>query len=357
MFSNSLKNYSTSEINNNLNYRTLLIYGNPDIKDYGLELITDTLHVKDVYFSRYDFISSGISNYKNNFYDGKIGLFYGSDNTIPTIKVGRGFDVGETGSAICPQKFYPDSGAWDFRINESKVINGEKLLGKKFNITFENNSSKKKIIKQFKVVGLYDNKSVMHYNNECFIAPEDMVSIVDFVNPLEEGSIDSFLVLIDKISNLEKANNLIKNKLNVEMDVFTRQQLDTKMINQIINSVNIIFLIIVVIIFFTINFYSKKKIIKDEQIIEVLKTNGYENNIIKNIYFLKLLTNVVLSYFVSLIIFLIIFKIMSNTLLNGLINYGIKITLDFNIIFFTFAIFIGITFLNRVYMKIESKKE
>ncbi|MEG2610109.1 MAG: hypothetical protein RSA91_05500, partial [Bacilli bacterium] len=133
----------------------------------------------------------------------------------------------------------------------------------------------------------------MHYNNECFIAPDDIVSIVDFVNPLEEGSIDSFLVLIDKISNLEKANNLIKNKLNVEMDVFTRQQLDTKMINQIINSVNIIFLIIVVIIFFTINFYSKKKIIKDEQIIEVLKTNGYENNIIKNIYFLKLLTSVV----------------------------------------------------------------
>ncbi|MEG2251071.1 MAG: hypothetical protein RSD09_05825, partial [Bacilli bacterium] len=61
--------------------------------------------------------------------------------------------------------------------------------------------------------------------------------------------------------------------------------------------------------------------------------------------------------FASLIIFLILIKVMSNTLLNGLINYGIRITLDFNIIFFTFAIFIGITFLNRIYMKIELKKE
>lgn len=326
-FYTNITKYVENEITKNVGYRTLIVFPNPELEDLGFKKLSDIDHVEEIYSARYDRVTSGISDFKNEYLDGGIGLVYGSENTLPKVVSGRSFKSNETGIAICPVKFFPDSSNFNLDIDEKHIIDGNSLLGKSFTVTYINTDSKEKIDKSFKIVGLYDNTSLMRLNNECFIAPKDIMNIVDFVNPLARGEFDSFNVLVDDLNNVSFVNDEARESLGFAIDFYTQSTMDFETVNFLKLSSNILLSVVLFVIILVTLLYMKKKLFKESKIIGILRTCGYDNKKVTNIYFLEIALTNIISFIIGLIIFLIILFILMKTLLSGVIYYGIDISL------------------------------
>ena len=367
-FNKNFNKYMAEYISKNINFRTLSVSTKKDKIDLGKEELLNIEHVQDVYSSAYDIFSTD-SDFTNENLNGKINPKYLPKSTIINSLIASRFGETDKGVAIIPKDFYPDSSVYEYEINDDNIINGESLIGKQFTITyytkkFENMKfvNDEKLTKTFTIIGVYDNKEFMNYNNDIFIPQIDMDEIVKAQIPknddpdIEIIQIDNynFNVVVDSLENVEKVSNKILEcnfpyaKASIEID--------EEVIKTIKISCFVIAMVSIFVIILIVALYMKKKMIRESNYIGILRTLGYTKVDVKIQYLFETIITSIITYIIGCILLVIICVILKNTALNSFnyIGYNIKIYLaDFIIGFIILVLTSAISSLYIIHKKLK----
>ncbi len=299
-------------VNNDIGFRTILVESDDEInnmengEEYFFNRLSKIDSVKEVYnFKYYRYDARNVKEYP----DGIIGLLYGSKNTLPKEIYGEKFDDNDTGVAICPLKFNP------FYIDDEEkdiqYIDGKKILGTKFTISFdipqEKNLSSKVYEKQYKIIGLYDAEIKNEYHNMCYISSKDIKELYDTISTRND-EIPTASLIVDDVKNVDK----VLLEVN-DYGYYAHMQSYIKYdyINNIHNTCNIIVLITSITITLLTILYIKKFNVSRSKKIGIEKTFGFNN---KNVYIFGITKTILislLSTLVGLIIYLLLFNLVS----------------------------------------------
>ena len=357
----NINSFIDKSINSNIGFRTISVSPKFDYDDLGQDELSKINHVIEVYSSFYD--SAVIeSDLTINELDGKVELLYGTNNTIPDIVYGT--TITKKGETVCPINFYPDSSVYSSKINESKILPNEKYLNKTFNVKYYSYEfignrlvEKDEFIKSLKIVGFYDNKKNLNFNNQCYVLPEDMkdvrnATIIDDSN----SSTPYFSVVVDDVTNVKYVENELQKLKYTNFE--TKNLIDSELINIISLSCLITLILVVLIVIFISGFYTKKRMINEMKFIGVLKVCGYDSKLIHRLYFYQTLIINSISSLLGFIIFTFVFSIIKNKFLNIFKNIGIIFSISMFSILLTFLIVVGLSLIFTTFrtIKLTNKK-
>ena len=357
----NINSFIDKSINSNIGFRTISVSPKFDYDDLGQDELSKINHVIEVYSSFYD--SAVIeSDLTINGLDGKVELLYGTNNTIPDIVYGT--TITKKGETVCPINFYPDSSIYSSKINESKILPNEKYLNKTFNVKYYSYEfignrlvEKDEFIKSLKIVGFYDNKKNLNFNNQCYVLPEDMkdvrnATIIDDSN----SSTPYFSVVVDDVTNVKYVENELQKLKYTNFE--TKNLIDSELINIISLSCLITLILVVLIVIFISGFYTKKRMINEMKFIGVLKVCGYDSKLIHRLYFYQTLIINSISSLLGFIIFTFGFSIIKNKFLNIFKNVGIIFSISMFSILLTFLIVVGLSLIFTTFrtIKLTNKK-
>ncbi len=265
---------------------------------YDISAVLNLSNVVEVHKLNYNLLNISSPTFKNNFYDGRVGLVYGNEKVLPEKIIGRKFTNEETGVAICPKYFVPSG------ISEGTdhYLDGEQLIGSSF--IGEVNTYEKindevvkgdKYSQTYKIVGVYYS-SLGDGLNTCYITGTDMIKLqsmtLDVINP---KTINSMLVTVDSYDNVDKVVREIH-------DLGFMAETQVVMDNKIVDSIHYIAIFLTIIIVFTtflvVSSYIKKKNVDTYQELRVLKALGFRD---KEIIKKNILEVLILSTFYCLI--------------------------------------------------------
>ena len=357
----NINSFIDKSINSNIGFRTISVSPKFDYDDLGQDELSKINHVIEVYSSFYD--SAVIeSDLTINGLDGKVELLYGTNNTIPDIVYGT--TITKKGETVCPINFYPDSSVYSSKINESKILPNEKYLNKTFNIKYYSYEfisnrlvEKDEFIKSLKIVGFYDNKKNLNFNNQCYVLPEDMkdvrnATIIDDSN----SSTPYFSVVVDDATSVKYVENELQKLKYTNFE--TKNLIDSELINIISLSCLITLILVVLIVIFISGFYTKKRMINEMKFIGVLKVCGYDSKLIHQLYFYQTLTINSISSLLGFAIFTFGFSIIKNKFFNIFKNVGITFSISMFSILLTFLIVVGLSLIFTTFrtIKLTNKK-
>ena len=357
----NINSFIDKSINSNIGFRTISVSPKFDYDDLGQDELSKINHVIEVYSSFYD--SAVIeSDLTINGLDGKVELLYGTNNTIPDIVYGT--TITKKGETVCPINFYPDSSVYSSKINESKILPNEKYLNKTFNIKYYSYEfisnrlvEKDEFIKSLKIVGFYDNKKNLNFNNQCYVLPEDMkdvrnATIIDDSN----SSTPYFSVVVDDATSVKYVENELQKLKYTNFE--TKNLIDSELINIISLSCLITLILVVLIVIFISGFYTKKRMINEMKFIGVLKVCGYDSKLIHQLYFYQTLIINSISSLLGFVIFTFGFSIIKNKFLNIFKNVGIIFSISMFSILLTFLIVVGLSLIFTTFrtIKLTNKK-
>jgi len=357
----NINSFIDKSINSNIGFRTISVSPKFDYNDLGQDELSKINHVIEVYSSFYD--SAVIeSDLTINGLDGKVELLYGTNNTIPDIVYGT--TITKKGETVCPINFYPDSSVYSSKINESKILPNEKYLNKNFNVKYYSYEfignrlvEKDEFIKSLKIVGFYDNKKNLNFNNQCYVLPEDMkdvrnATIIDDSN----SSTPYFSVVVDDVKNVKYVENELQKLKYTNFE--TKNLIDSELINIISLSCLITLILVVLIVIFISGFYTKKRMINEMKFIGVLKVCGYDSKLIHRLYFYQTLIINSISSLLGFVIFTFGFSIIKNKFFNIFKNVGITFSISMFSILLTFLIVVGLSLIFTTFrtIKLTNKK-
>lgn len=182
-------------------------------------------HVIDTFSSNY--WSTVIkSSFENDNLDGTMTLLHGTSKVVPKIVSGRNIKDNETGVAVCPIKFYPNTDP--DKVKEEYVIDGEKILNTSFTIEYHDydkridptNQMKMELLvkntytKEFKVVGLYDSDKAQNDNGTCYISAEDLNEIIDKETSVEKpnSGFPGIQIIVDDEDNVDYVKDQLEKR-------------------------------------------------------------------------------------------------------------------------------------------------
>lgn len=357
----NINSFIDKSINSNIGFRTISVSPKFDYNDLGQDELSKINHVIEVYSSFYD--SAVIeSDLTINGLDGKVELLYGTNNTIPDIVYGT--TITKKGETVCPINFYPDSSVYSSKINESKILPNEKYLNKTFNVKYYSYEfignrlvEKDEFIKSLKIVGFYDNKKNLNFNNQCYVLLEDMkdvrnATIIDDSN----SSTPYFSVVVDDVTNVKYVENELQKLKYTNFE--TKNMIDSELINIISLSCLITLILVVLIVIFISGFYTKKRMINEMKFIGVLKVCGYDSKLIHRLYFYQTLIINSISSLLGFVIFTFGFSIIKNKFFNIFKNVGITFSISMFSILLTFLIVVGLSLIFTTFrtIKLTNKK-
>lgn len=357
----NINSFIDKSINSNIGFRTISVSPKFDYNDLGQDELSKINHVIEVYSSFYD--SAVIeSDLTINGLDGKVELLYGTNNTIPDIVYGT--TITKKGETVCPINFYPDSSVYSSKINESKILPNEKYLNKNFNVKYYSYEfignrlvEKDEFIKSLKIVGFYDNKKNLNFNNQCYVLPEDMkdvrnATIIDDSN----SSTPYFSVVVDDVTNVKYVENELQKLKYTNFE--TKNLIDSELINIISLSCLITLILVVLIVIFISGFYTKKRMINEMKFIGVLKVCGYDSKLIHRLYFYQTLIINSISSLLGFVIFTFGFSIIKNKFFNIFKNVGITFSISMFSILLIFLIVVGLSLIFTTFrtIKLTNKK-
>lgn len=357
----NINSFIDKSINSNIGFRTISVSPKFDYNDLGQDELSKINHVIEVYSSFYD--SAVIeSDLTINGLDGKVELLYGTNNTIPDIVYGT--TITKKGETVCPINFYPDSSVYSSKINESKILPNEKYLNKNFNVKYYSYEfignrlvEKDEFIKSLKIVGFYDNKKNLNFNNQCYVLPEDMkdvrnATIIDDSN----SSTPYFSVVVDDVKNVKYVENELQKLKYTNFE--TKNLIDSELINIISLSCLITLILVVLIVIFISGFYTKKRMINEMKFIGVLKVCGYDSKLIHQLYFYQTLIINSISSLLGFVIFTFGFSIIKNKFFNIFKNVGITFSISMFSVLLTFLIVVGLSLIFTTFrtIKLTNKK-
>ena len=348
LFKFNFNQYIKDNINNNLGFRILEVSPKLEVADLGKNELLSIEHILDVYNSKYN---SKIveSSFKSSKLDGTIEFLYGTATTYPNIVLGRGFKEGDSKVAICPQNFYPDESVYQLKLKEENFISEDSLLNKKFTIKYyemnfdsDNNNlvTGREYNEDYEIIGLYDNKQIMNLNNQCYIMSDDIISIIDKVNPNNDMEFNNtnFYVLIDSVDNIDYVMNKIKNKNFI--NVYQKNSIDENLVDMVDISYIVLITIVILTIIILDLAYVKKIIINDSHIIGLLRAIGYDKKTLKKMYFIEFLIINIIAYLISIFLLVILFSILKTSLLSNMAYIGINLTISPLIFILNFIIIV-----------------
>ena len=368
-FNKNFNEYIEENINKNINFRVLSVSNKQDEADLGKEELLSIEHVQDVYSSVYGTFLID-SNFANEDLDGKITPQYLPKSTVIHSLIGSQIGENDTGVAIIPKDFYPDNSVYEYNINAKNIIDGESLIGKEFTITyytrkFENMKfvNDEKLTKTFTVIGVYDNKEFMNYNNDIFISQIDIDEIAKAKIPkndnpdIEITQIDdcSFNVVVDSLENVESVTEKIleHNFSNVEPSM----EIDEGVINTIKISCLVIAIISIAVIILIVLLYMRKKLIRESNYIGILRASGYTKTNVTIQYLFETIITSIITYIIGCILLILLCVILKNIVFNSFnyIGYNIRIfSTDFIIGFVILILTSSISSLYMIHMKLKS---
>ena len=368
-FNKNFNEYIEENINKNINFRVLSVSNKQDEADLGKEELLSIEHVQDVYSSVYGTFLID-SNFANEDLDGKITPQYLPKSTVIHSLIGSQIGENDTGVAIIPKDFYPDNSVYEYNINAKNIIDGESLIGKEFTITyytrkFENMKfvNDEKLTKTFTVIGVYDNKEFMNYNNDIFISQIDIDEIAKAKIPkndnpdIEITQIDdySFNVVVDSLENVESVTEKIleHNFSNVEPSM----EIDEGVINTIKISCLVIAIISIAVIILIVLLYMRKKLIRESNYIGILRASGYTKTNVTIQYLFETIITSIITYIIGCILLILLCVILKNTVFNSFnyIGYNIRIfSTDFIIGFVILILTSSISSLCMIHTKLKS---
>lgn len=309
-------------INDSIDGRTVMISPNMDnIKTeedainykYDYDKINSIDHVAASFPAH---IQSGYdSSLKDDYYDGHIGLKYGSDKILTMDVIGRKIGENDRNVMICPIKFYPS----DYSINDIEkleFIDGKSLIGKKIDVMYDlyekNEKGKNVIVGQkkipFEIIGVYDNELNYEEYNTCFVGGKQLYEMYnDYL-----GRLNSYqLYSIDVITDSAKNTSYVKGELNkLGYSTLNKVVIDY---GELLHIEMICIGIIVITSILTLGIsalYIKKYVIYSSYDIALLYALGYSKKKIEKIYFYNVLYVIgigyVISNFISIIVSLFI---------------------------------------------------
>ncbi|MCX4253724.1 MAG: FtsX-like permease family protein [Bacilli bacterium] len=301
-------------------------YDNPNYTE-----ILNILHVTEIYDFHYHYSYTFSPTFKNSKYTGNLEFIYGSKNTLPRNIEGNVFDKNDTGVAICPKYFYPSHIQNINYFDPNLFLSKNDILNTTFTIkvpklirvdgkSIENGY----YIKDFKIIGTYDQLESDNSANTCYVSGRDAKEIFEQTTAaLNEENVPTMVVAIDDKANLKKVNNeLIKMGYNTNRFSFVESitSLNIKFLSNIT-----ILITIAGIIIFTI-LYVNKKTIDNNQEIGTLKSLGFKSKDIQTINLIEMICITMISYIIGLLIiglgFIIINTILKNYLIiNHIIIY------------------------------------
>ena len=209
------------------------------------------------------------------------------------------------------------------------------------------------ITKEFKIIGFYDTKNEIRFNNDCYISKDDIKEISDFVNPLEKDTLYATSIVVDDTKNIEFVKNEIK-KLGIVSDAYTIETVagfDTGLISLIRVSCLLLLNVILVVTFFLAISYMKKRIIDENKNINVMKFMGFTKKNLNNLFLIQNIIMNLIAYIIGFVAFLIIYIIIKNTLLYA-INYSIiNISINLFPILLSFVVIMSSSIIVILYIK------
>ena len=357
----NINSFIDKSINSNIGFRTISVSPKFDYNDLGQDELSKINHVIEVYSSFYD--SAVIeSDLTINGLDGKVELLYGTNNTIPDIVYGT--TITKKGETVCPINFYPDSSVYSSKINQSKILPNEKYLNKTFNVKYYSYEfignrlvEKDEFIKSLKIVGFYDNKKNLNFNNQCYVLPEDMKDVRnDTIIDDSNSSTPYFSVVVDDVTNVKYVENELQKLKYTNFE--TKNMIDSELINIISLSCLITLILVVLIVIFISGFYTKKRMINEMKFIGVLKVCGYDSKLIHRLYFYQTLIINSISSLLGFVIFTFGFSIIKNKFFNIFKNVGITFSISMFSILLTFLIVVGLSLIFTTFrtIKLTNKK-
>lgn len=277
-----------------------------DIKK-DIEDFLNIEHVLDAFNSN-NWNTVLVSDLANENVDGTITLLRGSIKILPQITAGKTFEEGETGVAICPEKFYPNFEP--LQINKDKIIDGHTLLNASFTVEYNdyilNNlhrpEKNQTFTKEFKIVGLYDNSQRMNDNGVCYISVGDITEITNTENAWNKSVLPTLVAVVDTVDNIDNVISQAE-KLGFE-NISLGSSLNMDLINIIRLSIVSVFCLILFTIIILTSAYVKKKINREEKTIALLRTYGYSKNTIRYLYVLEILVTNSFIFIIGIAIFL-----------------------------------------------------
>ena len=192
----------------------------------------------------------------------------------------------------------------------------------------------------YEIIGLYDNKQIMNLNNQCYIMSDDIISIIDKVNPNNDMEFNNtnFYVLIDSVDNIDYVMNKIKNKNFI--NVYQKNSIDENLVDMVdISYIALITIVILTIIILDLA-YVKKIIINDSHIIGLLRAIGYDKKTLKKMYFIEFLIINIIAYLISIFLLIILFSILKTSVLSNMAYIGINLTISPLIFILNFIIIV-----------------
>ncbi|HAB67541.1 MAG TPA: hypothetical protein DCE23_09270 [Firmicutes bacterium] len=289
-------NYKTMQktIMSSSSYRTLFVTppeGEENLTDELKQKISKMNHIVDVYDS-YPWIEVNID------IDGemkRVILNRLTASDLPPLIYGEKYKDTDSNSIVCPNPLYTLDSLDN--IDSSDVYNLKNMLGKEIDMSYydyklipgslgwdfkqaENEQHHEKI----KIVGLYKN-GLVYNEGGCFINTTDFERIRNIsqskvlqARKEQDGGINSFRVVVDKVENIDKViDELAKNGMeNTSPEI----ELDKKLYTTFFTITSILLsLSIFTVIIITLS-YAKKKILSEQKNIAVMLTEGFTKKIL-----------------------------------------------------------------------------
>ena len=248
---------------------------------------------------------------KDDYYDGRIGLKYGSDKILTMDVIGRKMSEEERNVMICPTKFFPMSYSEE-ELEDAKFIDGRTLIGKKIDVMYnlyeKNEKGKNVVVGQrkipFEIIGVYDNELAYEGYNTCFAGGKQLYEMYDdYLGKLNSYQLYSLDVIVDNVKNVSSVKSELsklgyKTMPKVFIDYDELLQIEMICIG-----------IIVITSILTLGIsalYIKKYVIYSSFDIALLYALGYSKKKIEKIYFYNVLYVIgigfVISNFISIIV-------------------------------------------------------
>ena len=261
-------------------------------------------------------IQSGYdSSLKDDYYDGHIGLKYGSDKILTMDVIGRKIGENDRNVMICPIKFHPSSYSFE-NTGNLKFIDGKSLIGKKIDVMYDlyekNEKGKNVIVGQkkipFEIIGVYDNELNYEEYNTCFVGGKQLYEMYDDYL----GKLNSYqLYSIDVITDSAKNTSYVKGELSkLGYSTLNKVVIDY---GELLHIEMICIGIIIITSILTLGIsalYIKKYVIYSSYDIALLYALGYSKKKIEKIYFYNVLYVIgigfIISNFISIIVSLFI---------------------------------------------------
>lgn len=360
-FKDNFYNLITNTLGNNVGFRSISVVVKSDESDLGKSELLNIDHVVSVYSSKYDNYPVE-SDFKSSEINGYIDLLYTEESTSPRVVYGDNLNEDDTGVAICPINFYPDSKAHDLFINQNNILKGKDLIGKTFQVSYysysyDGNSliENQKYTKDFKIIGVYDSEKTMNTFNSCYISSKDMIEMKDLSSSEVEGVYYDFVVVVDNIKNVSTVQQKIL-ELGF-LDASIRSEIDQNIVNVIYISCDIIVSLILAVIFALTISYIKKKLINELKFNGILRAQGFSKKQLIKISLIEQFIINLIVYISSIILFIFLFIIV-----KFIINYYFISTFTIlplsllNFIYIFICLVIFTTCIDFLYIKRYNKK-